>query len=77
MDKYPAIKITSSTFKFIANVDIFTASFIKDNDLFPMSDDMSEAAREELNAKGVHRGGLMANMRECAMIPRTNWLKRL
>jgi hypothetical protein len=52
MDKYPAIKITTSTFKFIANVDIFAASFIKDDDLFPMSDDMSEAAREELNAKG-------------------------
>ena len=35
MEKPQAIKITSSVFKFIASLDLFAASFIKDEDLFP------------------------------------------
>lgn len=42
MDKYPAIKITTSTFKFIAVMDIFGTSFIKDADLFPPEADWTE-----------------------------------
>ena len=35
MEKHQAIKIDSSAFKFIAELDIFGLSFIKDVDLFP------------------------------------------
>lgn len=35
MEKPQAIKITSSVFKLIASLDLFAASFIKDEDLFP------------------------------------------
>jgi hypothetical protein len=35
MGKKPAIKIQSSAFKFIASLDLFAVSFIKDEDLFP------------------------------------------
>lgn len=51
MDASKAIKIDPSTFKFIAVLDIFSASFVKDDGLFPMSDDMSDVERGELNAK--------------------------
>lgn len=45
MEKPQAIKIASSAFKFIASLDIFAASFIKDEDLFP-----SEAAPADRQA---------------------------
>lgn len=46
MGKPQAIKIASSTFKFIAVLDLFAASFIKDEDLFPS--DAAPADREAL-----------------------------
>jgi hypothetical protein len=46
MKKPQAIKIASSTFKFIAALDLFAASFIKDEDLFPS--DAAPADREAL-----------------------------
>lgn len=35
MEKQQAIRIKSSAFKLIASLDLFAASFIKDEDLFP------------------------------------------
>jgi len=42
MGQHQAIKIDPSTFKFIANLDIFIASFIKDEDLFPSDAGLSD-----------------------------------
>lgn len=41
MGQHQAIKIDPSTFKFIASLDIFAASFIKDEGLFPLEADPS------------------------------------
>ena len=46
MGQHQAIKIDPSTFKFIATLDIFASSFIKDEGLFPLEADLS--AREAL-----------------------------
>jgi len=46
MEQHQAIKIDPSTFKFIASLDIFAASFIKDEGLFPLEADPS--AREAM-----------------------------
>jgi len=46
MEQHQAIKIDPTTFKFIATLDIFAASFIKDEGLFPPEADLS--AREAM-----------------------------
>ena len=57
MGKPQAIKIVSSAFKFIATLDLFAISFIKDEDLFPS--DAAPADREALYeeyAADLHMG---------------------
>jgi len=58
MGKKQAIKIDSSAFKFIAELDIFVSSFIKDVDLFP-----PDAGYEELDARAAE---FMADLPYCA-----------
>ena len=58
MGKKQAIKIDSSAFKFIAELDIFGSSFIKDIDLFP-----PDAGYEVLDARAAE---FMADLPYCS-----------
>jgi len=58
MGKKQIIKIDSSAFKFIAELDIFVSSFIKDVDLFP-----PDAGYEELDARAAE---FMADLPYCS-----------
>ncbi len=58
MDAYQTIKINPATFKFIAAMDIFGTSFIKDEYLFPPEADFSELE--------TRAGEFLANMPYCS-----------
>jgi len=61
MNKPQPIQINPATFKFIAELDIFGLSFIKDADLFP-----EDAGYDELNAKFAKFAEFVADLPHCS-----------